>query len=458
MTTFTTFVAGTTAKAAEVNDNFTYTLYTLNGLAKLQNETAINLVSATHSGVLASSSQKMIDKFLDSTGQNNTIDSTNTTAEYSPLKYYKCVGSSDIAEPSFETVASWTYSESNARFTGARDNTWASKGTYSYKFAKASGGVNEGEYAQILQSKDVTAWTTFMFDYNCTATSAVNDLKLQVLFGTAVLYEKVLAVEMGTAYFSTAGITGTKDVIFRVIAQQDTGSNLMAIYIDNIVTTNTDSLIQSIPFNTAVGATKIFVTPLMYEPLTGSDNILTSAYINPSSTYTIATYGAASGSETVSKGFIIKALTSRRLVSVTKQVGSGAPTTARLQTAAGADIATASFSGEVATFSTPQALTAGTIYKVVVDSGGSAYTGIAVSVPVTDFGDFSIIGYDSARATLSALTFNSASGETAQTSIVSNTWTSLSATSEGVCYIKMNLDTNTGATTPKVLGWCVLLE
>ena len=103
---FTTFTAGTVAKAAEVNANFWSVL-------KLQNEKVINDVTATASGVLAGSSQKLIDKFLDSTGQNNTVDTVNTTALFN-TSYYECnqfIVPNPVGEPGFDTVTGWTYSD-----------------------------------------------------------------------------------------------------------------------------------------------------------------------------------------------------------------------------------------------------------------------------------------------------------------------------------------------------------
>lgn len=61
------------------------------------------------------------------------------------------------------------------------------------------------------------------------------------------------------------------------------------------------------------------------------------------------------------------------LVSVTKVDAGVTATTARLRSDADVDIATATFSGTTATFSTAPALSPSTNYRVVVDSGGSAY-------------------------------------------------------------------------------------
>ena len=84
-----------------------------NALYKLQGEKAINDVSATNSGVLAGSSQVLIDKFLNATGQNNTVDTANTTAVYDPiLKAYIC-NQNVILNSDFTSTDNWTYSETD---------------------------------------------------------------------------------------------------------------------------------------------------------------------------------------------------------------------------------------------------------------------------------------------------------------------------------------------------------
>jgi hypothetical protein len=44
------------------------------------------------------------------------------------------------------------------------------------------------------------------------------------------------------------------------------------------------------------------------------------------------------------------------------------------------------------------------------------------------------------------------------TGVPINTWTPITSANGTQLIVKMNLDTNDGTTTPKVLGWRVLLE
>jgi len=450
--TFTIFTNGTLADADEVNNNY-------NAVFKIQGELLANNVSATNSQILAGSSLKLVDKFLDSTGQNNTVDTGNTTGEYRTAKYYACAGSSSIAEASFETVSSWTYSETDANFTGARDSGWASKGTYSYKFTNGGSAISANAYAQILQSTDVTSWNSISLDYNITAISNAGEMTLQIIFGSTVIASTELTVSSGTLIGDCSAINGTQNVIIKILAGADDGSsNSMVCYVDNLTTQYTDSIVQSVATTIPSGQTKICCVPLMYEALSGSDNITFDVCLNPIATYSIATYGGSSEIVTASYGYTILANTNRYLVSVTKQTGSSPPTTARLRNSAGTDIATATFSGDIATFASAQLLTAGTVYQVVIDSEGSNYSAIAVSIPTLNFADFNIISYNALYSTIAGLTFSNNSAEAIQTGISKNTMTALTNTASGVAYIKMNLDTDDGTTTPKISGWSVLLE
>lgn len=72
-------------------------------------------------------------------------------------------------------------------------------------------------------------------------------------------------------------------------------------------------------------------------------------------------------------GYIISAANSCSVISVTKHASCTA-THAYIQDSSGTPIDNAAFDGNVATFSTPVALTASTEYRVLAASGGAAYT------------------------------------------------------------------------------------
>jgi len=78
----TTFTAGTVIKSTEVNANF-------NSSFKIQGENLANNVSATNSQILGGSSLKLVDKFLDADGENDLVDTGNTTAEFINSNYTK---------------------------------------------------------------------------------------------------------------------------------------------------------------------------------------------------------------------------------------------------------------------------------------------------------------------------------------------------------------------------------
>ena len=83
------FLSGITTDSDKLN-GITYTINS-KAYAKLSNERNINLVSATYAGELAGSDQYIIDKFLDADGQNDTVDTGNTTAAYDAgSDYYEC--------------------------------------------------------------------------------------------------------------------------------------------------------------------------------------------------------------------------------------------------------------------------------------------------------------------------------------------------------------------------------
>lgn len=76
--------------------------------------------------------------------------------------------------------------------------------------------------------------------------------------------------------------------------------------------------------------------------------------------------------QTVGQGIKFSMNSTMQLIRFTKDSGTTA-TTCYLKDSAGSTLATASFSGDVATF-TPYTCTSGTTYRLEVSSGGSSYT------------------------------------------------------------------------------------
>jgi len=283
MTIISVFAPGDIAESAKFNYNW-------NDAVKLHNEKAINDVSATNSGVLAGSSQKLIDKFLDSTGQNNTVD-TGTTTGIFDTSYYKCnqyIVPNPVGEPGFETVTGWTYSETAGDFAGAQDATTKTEGTYSYKLSCSGAPGTGGKYGQITRNVDFTDINTLYFDelYSNPDGSGV---KARVYIDSTLARDQDTngGVSWTTRSIDVSSYTGTLALTFRYYYSNygDAGTWL----IDNIKCVGDDyydSIVQSAVVTVPTGMTKCFVTPLMYETLTGSDTITADVSIDNGSNYT----------------------------------------------------------------------------------------------------------------------------------------------------------------------------
>jgi len=282
----TIFTAGTKAKASEVNDNW-------RDIFKIHNEKAINDITATASGVLAGSSQKMIDKFLDSTGQNNTVDTTNTTGTFD-TSYYKCnqyIVPNPVGEPGFETVTGWTYSETAGNFAGAQDATTKTEGTYSYKLSCSSTPGGGGVYGQITRNVDFTDINTLYFDESYSAPSG-SGIKARVYIDSTLARDQDTngGVSWTTRSIDVSSYTGTLALTFRYY-YSDNYAHAGTWNIDNIKCAGDDyydSILQSAVATVPTGMTKVFVTPLMYEALATGDGITADVSIDNGSHYTTA--------------------------------------------------------------------------------------------------------------------------------------------------------------------------
>ena len=253
-----------------------------NNIYKLQNEKAINDVSATNSGVLAGSSQKMIDKFLDSTGQNNTVDTGNTTSIFLEGLYYICNAVSTGAN--FNEVTE-TYSSSSSGTTVSYMNIKILKTCYLNSVAKTSTCTA----TRFLLKLGSTTLETITFSGNDAVLPAERILTAGNTYSFIV--DKNGASYTSNYVGSTSGFPIT--YTYTQITEANTmgasrTNNLNVINLKVIGTTYTDSIIQSAVATVPTGMTKVFVTPLMYEALSGSDNITADVSIDNGAHYTTA--------------------------------------------------------------------------------------------------------------------------------------------------------------------------
>lgn len=249
-----------------------------NALYKLQGEKAINDVSATNSGVLAGSSQVLIDKFLDSTGQNNTVDTGNTTAQYYPFSdYYNCT----------------TDTPSDTQTLTTSDDDWASVVSFTVTakkkmivttiaYYKSDGGsstiyytISQGGNTLVSKSKSVGSagyytQTFSMLDY--TTPIEIGDFTITVAGGSYNRIRKSYSVDNSLLTISSQS----------VCAPDTTNTFLIAESVEDYV----DSTIQSVATTIPSGKTKVFVTPLMYEALATGDSITADVSIDNGAHYT----------------------------------------------------------------------------------------------------------------------------------------------------------------------------
>ena len=286
MTIISVFAPGDIAESAKFNYNW-------NDAVKLHNEKAINDVSATNSGVLAGSSQKLIDKFLDSTGQNNTVDTGTTTGTFD-TSYYKCnqyMVSNPVGEPGFETVTGWTYSETSSDFAGAQDATNKTEGTYSYKLSCSETPGAGGKYGQITRNVDFTDINTLYFDETYPDPGG-SGIKARVYIDSTLARNQDTngGVSWTTRSIDVSSYTGTLALTFRYY-YSDNYAQAGTWHIDNIKCAGDDyydSILQSAVATVPTGMTKVFVTPLMYEALATGDGITADVSIDNGSHYTTA--------------------------------------------------------------------------------------------------------------------------------------------------------------------------
>lgn len=143
-----------------------------------------------------------------------------------------------ILEPGFETVTSWTYSETDIDYTdGAQSTAWTTQGTYSYLLS-APGNTNIGnsKYTQILQSVNFTPLDRISFDARLSAGTNVK-FEARVMVGTTIVWSQAITTT-ATSYLhneiDVSSYTGSQNLIFQVITVAAANNIAMSTYYDNI--------------------------------------------------------------------------------------------------------------------------------------------------------------------------------------------------------------------------------
>lgn len=291
---FTRFSPGDIIKSSEVNTNFSISLPTTNAICDtiMLNTTNIDVMTLIDTPV------KLADLFTADVGSNSTVNTTNTTAEYNATSdfYASLLDLSDIIlEPSFETVASWTFSEldTKSRLTGERSSDWSSVGTYSYKL-RFNQGVSDtmakDNYAQILQSVDFTDIKTIRFDYKrvFSGTGIKGLFRFRVYIGATKILDSAAGSDVQEFEYDCSAITGSQDLIFQLYLNGDAniGSTNVEFYIDNIRTLFTDSYVESASTTIGTDYVYAYVRPKLYEAIPTGADITCNISLDGGSTFT----------------------------------------------------------------------------------------------------------------------------------------------------------------------------
>ena len=263
--------------STEINDNGTAALIAACDNALLST-TTIDVMN------LVDSQFKIVDLFTDTTGEKDTVNTTNTTALYNSVNttYESNVSSSlstIVGEPSFETITGWVYTENDNsnRYTGEQSTDWATESTHSYKlqYVISSSHGTAGNNAKITRSVDFTNIGILAFDYKVSTTGSDGQQSLQAKIDSTTMWTIVdSSVDLiGTAYINCSNITGVHDLSFSSNnSTYGTISCTNKFYVDNIRTLSINSIIESEDIDVGLGYNYTMVRPKLYEAIpTGAD-------------------------------------------------------------------------------------------------------------------------------------------------------------------------------------------
>ena len=238
---------------------------------KMMGELLANGVDATYSQELVSSNLKIVDKFLDSTGQNNTVDTiyANTTASYNIASdYYVCKQTAtggDLAQ-TYQAVAA-----TGAQTGKCGHKILANVDCILYSITKDAASTATIGY--ILDSdENVIASKTF------STNTATFDTPVYLTTGT---YYYLCADKGGASYTNvynqptTFPINNTETSstygFFNDAESSDISNNIESAVVKAVTATYVDGVVQSNTTTIPTTDDKIMFVPLMYEALAGSD-------------------------------------------------------------------------------------------------------------------------------------------------------------------------------------------
>ena len=145
-----------------------------------------------------------------------------------------------IQEPGFETINSWTYSESNSNYNDGQSTDWQTQGVYSYKFYSTKSPLLNS-YCQVAQLVNFTYLDTISFDARLWAEED-NRFEAAVYVGATKVWSRIcttVATEYLHQAINVSGYTGSYDLVLRVTCI-DAGTpfnlNDQTNYFDNIKT------------------------------------------------------------------------------------------------------------------------------------------------------------------------------------------------------------------------------
>lgn len=138
-----------------------------------------------------------------------------------------------VGEPSFETVAGWTYAEldTNAKITGERNGDWKYHGDYSYRIQVWIGAAAD-DYGKVSRSVDFTNIDMLSFVANI-ATSGGVEGNLYVYVDGDLLETFSTINSAQRLYIDTRDYTGSLTLEFKYVVT--TSVAVVNIYLDDIV-------------------------------------------------------------------------------------------------------------------------------------------------------------------------------------------------------------------------------